>query len=151
MKLLVTGGAGYIGGFLTIELLKKGYKVDIVDTFFRSSENFINRINKITQYENIDNSLLSIYRGDIGDDVFLDNVFKKAIHEKYPVNVVIHLAGFKSIYESNQNPILYWENNFSKTLNLIKIMELNKCKNFIFSSSATVYGDSYQTLKENFT
>ena len=130
MKILVTGGAGYIGSHTCVELLTEGYDVVIVDNFYNSSEKVIGRINEITGKNVI------FYKADIRNYDAMNSIFSK---EK--PDAVIHFAGLKSVGESVLKPLEYYENNICGTLNLCKVMRENACKNIIFSSSATVYGE----------
>ena len=130
MKILVTGGAGYIGSHTCVELLEAGYQVVIVDNLDNSSEVAVKRIQEITGKE------VSFYQEDIANKEALDSIFKK---EK--VDAVIHFAGLKAVGESVQKPIEYYENNISGTLTLVDVMRHYNVKNIIFSSSSTVYGE----------
>lgn len=130
MKVLVTGGAGYIGSHTCVELLNAGYEVTVVDNLCNSSEKALQRVEKITGKN------LKFYKEDVGNFEKLDNIFKA---EK--VDVVIHFAGLKAVGESVEKPVEYYENNILSTLSLVKAMRKNNVKNIIFSSSATVYGN----------
>lgn len=130
MKVLVTGGAGYIGSHTCVELLTEGYEVIIVDNLYNSSEKVIGRIKEITGKQVI------FYKADIRNYDTMNSIFSK---EK--PDVVIHFAGLKSVGESVSKPLEYYENNICGTLNLCRVMRENGCKNIIFSSSATVYGE----------
>lgn len=130
MKILVTGGAGYIGSHTCVELLNSGYETIIVDNLYNSSSKAVDRIEKITQKKPV------FYKADLLDKEALDAVFAK---EK--PDAVIHFAGLKAVGESVEKPIQYYQNNLTGTLNLVDCMKNHKVKNIIFSSSATVYGD----------
>lgn len=130
MKILVTGGTGYIGSHTCVELLTEGYEVVIVDNLYNSSEKVIERINEITGKNVI------FYKTDIRNYDAMNSIFLK---EK--PDAVIHFAGLKSVGESVSKPLEYYENNICGTLNLCKVMRENTCNNIIFSSSATVYGE----------
>lgn len=130
MKILVTGGAGYIGSHTCVELLEAGYDVVVVDNLYNSSEKSIERIKEITGKD------LTFYENDILDYDALDAIFKK---EK--IDCVIHFAGLKAVGESVAKPLEYYRNNINGTLVLCDVMRKYGCKNIIFSSSATVYGD----------
>lgn len=130
MKVLVTGGAGYIGSHTCVELLEEGYSVVVVDNLYNSSEKALGRVEEITGKK------MEFYKNDIRDYEAMSNIFAK---EK--PDVVIHFAGLKAVGESVAKPLEYYENNLAGTLNLCKAMRENGCKNIIFSSSATVYGD----------
>lgn len=130
MKILVTGGAGYIGSHTCVELLGAGYDVVVVDNLYNSSEKSIDRIKQITGKE------LTFYKADILDADRMNEIFAA---EK--PDCVIHFAGLKAVGESVAKPLEYYENNIAGTLTLCKAMRENGCKNIIFSSSATVYGN----------
>ena len=130
MNILVTGGAGYIGSHTCVELLEAGFNVIILDNLSNSNPNVIERIEKIA------NKRVKLYVGDIRNH----NILKKIFSENR-IDCVIHFAGLKSVNESCINPILYFDNNVSGTISLLKFMEKFSIKNFIFSSSATVYGN----------
>lgn len=130
MKILVTGGAGYIGSHTCVELLEEGYSVVVVDNLYNSSEKALSRVEEITGKK------MEFYKNDIRDYEAMSNIFAK---EK--PDAVIHFAGLKAVGESVAKPLEYYENNLAGTLNLCKAMRENGCKNIIFSSSATVYGD----------
>lgn len=129
MKILVTGGAGYIGSHTVVELLKAGHEVAIVDNLFNSDSNVLNRLETITQQS------IPFYQADIQDQETLDQIF-----EVEKPDAVIHFAGLKAVGESVQKPIEYYQNNIAGTLSLVEIMRKHEVKNIIFSSSATVYG-----------
>ena len=129
MRILVTGGAGYIGSHTIVDLLKIDTEIQVIDNFSNSSEKVFENIKKITGkkifYENID---------------LLDFNNLSAFFKKSKPSLVIHFAGLKSVSESMENPILYYDVNVNGTINLLKAMDLSGCKEIIFSSSATVYG-----------
>lgn len=130
MKILVTGGAGYIGSHTCVELLEAGYDVVVVDNLYNASEKSVERVKEITGKD------LAFYQADILDEEVLDKIFAK---EK--VDAVIHFAGLKAVGESVAKPLEYYKNNITGTLILCDVMRKHKVKNIIFSSSATVYGD----------
>ena len=130
MQILVTGGAGYIGSHTCVELLEAGYEVVVVDNLYNSNKKAIERIQQITQKE------VKFYEEDILDKEALRKIF-----QENSIDAVIHFAGLKAVGESVQKPIEYYTVNISGTLNLITVMKEFNCKNIIFSSSATVYGD----------
>ena len=130
MSILVTGGAGFIGSHTVIELQNAGYEVVVLDNLSNSSRESLKRVEKIT------GKAVPFYEADIRDTEALDDVFAK---EK--IEGCIHFAGLKAVGESVRKPLEYYENNISGTLNLVKVMRKYNCKNIIFSSSATVYGD----------
>ena len=129
-KILVTGGAGFIGSHTVLELLNKGYEVVVVDNFSNSSYESIKRVQKITGKEVI------FYEADIRDEEKMDEIFAQ-----HKIDAVIHFAAFKAVGESCKLPLKYYENNISGTVGLLKVMAKHGVKKIIFSSSATVYGD----------
>src|SRR5680860_991173 len=137
-KLLVTGGAGYIGSHTIIELIDSGYEVVVVDNLSNSSKESIHRVERITK------SKIPFYNIDVRNAFELEKVFNK-----YHFDAVIHFAGLKSVGESVSRPIEYYDNNIGSTLVLLKMMVKHNVKKLVFSSSATVYGTpSELPLKE---
>ncbi|TXD96876.1 UDP-glucose 4-epimerase GalE [Psychrobacter frigidicola] len=129
-KILVTGGAGYIGSHTCIALHQAGYDIVIYDNLSNSSREAINRVSKLI------GESIEFIQGDIRDSELLKQVFTK-----YDFFGVIHFAGLKAVGESVAKPLMYYNNNVSGTITLLEVMTEYKVKNFIFSSSATVYGD----------
>lgn len=129
MKVLVTGGAGFIASHTDVELLNAGYEVVVLDNLYNSSEEALERVKKITGKE------LTFYKEDIRNEAGMEAIFQK---EK--PDAVIHFAGLKAVGESCREPLMYFDNNFTGTINLLKVMQKTGCKNLVFSSSATVYG-----------
>lgn len=130
MKILVTGGAGYIGSHTVVTLLEQGHQVAIVDNLCNSKRAAVERVEQITGKE------AAFYEIDVRDEGKLREVFIKERPE-----AVIHFAGLKAVGESVREPLMYYENNLNSTLVLLKVMEEQGVKNIIFSSSATVYGE----------
>ncbi|MCM1194445.1 MAG: UDP-glucose 4-epimerase GalE [Corallococcus sp.] len=130
MKILVTGGAGYIGSHTCVELLEKGYQVVVIDNLCNSSAEVLKRINIIT------GKTVTFYEGDIRDRKLLCKVF-----DEHKIDCVIHFAGLKAVGESCKKPLQYYDNNLYGTLALTETMAARGCKKIVFSSSATVYGD----------
>ncbi len=130
MSILVTGGAGYIGSHTVLELLEKGHEVVVFDNLSNSSEESLNRVQKLT------GKTLKFYKADMLDREAMDRIFD----ENPDITAVIHFAGLKAVGESVAKPIEYYYNNICGTLILIEAMKAHNCKNIIFSSSATVYG-----------
>ena len=130
MKVLVSGGAGYIGSHTCLEMLEAGHEVVVMDNLFNASMAALERVQKLTgktlEFVQIDllqqDKLLALFKGTKFD-------------------AVIHFAGLKAIGESVQKPLWYYENNITGTINLLNAMREGDCKNIVFSSSATVYGD----------
>ncbi|WP_139651441.1 UDP-glucose 4-epimerase GalE [Raoultibacter phocaeensis] len=130
---LVTGGAGFIGSHTCVELLDQGYSVVIVDDLSNSSEKAVERIKAIT---GADDARVAFYKADILDRAALEQVFSEN-----DIAAIIHFAGFKAVGESVQKPLEYYWNNIAGTLVLCEVARNHGVKNFVFSSSATVYGD----------
>ncbi len=130
MKILVTGGSGYIGSHTVIELINAGHEAVVIDNLSNSSEKSLERVAKIVGKE------IPFYKVDIRDREGLEKVF-----EKEKIEACIHFAGLKAVGESCVKPWEYYENNISGTLVLVDVMRKHGVKNIIFSSSATVYGD----------
>ena len=133
MYVLVTGGSGYIGSHTCVQLIEAGYQPVILDNLCNSKSSVLARIHQLTGYTP------ELYQGDIRDRALLDKIF--AAH---PIHAVIHFAGLKAVGESVSKPLEYYNNNVFGTLVLLEAMRAAQVKNFIFSSSATVYGDQPQ-------
>ncbi|MCD7757434.1 MAG: UDP-glucose 4-epimerase GalE, partial [Clostridiales bacterium] len=130
MKILVTGGAGYIGSHTVIELQQAGHQVVVVDNLYNASEKSLQRVTAITGQE------VPFYQVDIRDREGLTRVM-----EEHQFDCCIHFAGLKAVGESVAKPLEYYDNNIAGTLVLLDVMRNHGCKNIIFSSSATVYGN----------
>lgn len=140
MKILVTGGAGYIGSHTCVLLIEAGHEVVIFDNFSNASKESICRVEKIVQKE------IPYVEGDIRSKDDLSKVF-----ESHHIDAVIHFAGLKAVGESVEKPLAYYDNNVTGTVVLCEVMQRYGCKSIVFSSSATVYGDPHTTpIKENF-
>ena len=130
MSILVTGGAGFIGSHTVVELQDAGYDVVVVDNLSNSSEKSLERVSAIT------GKPVTFYKADILDREALEEIFAKE-----DITACIHFAGLKAVGESVAKPWEYYENNIAGTLTLVDVMRKHNCKNIIFSSSATIYGD----------
>ena len=140
MRVLVTGGAGYIGSHTCIELLQAGYEVTVVDNLSNSKEESLRRVQEYT------GKALDFHRVDLLDGEALTAVFGKS-----SIDAVIHFAGLKAVGESVTIPLRYYHNNVTGTLTLCEVMRAHNVKNVVFSSSATVYGDPHAVpIKEDF-
>ena len=128
MKVLVTGGAGYIGSHTCLALLELGYDVVAVDNFCNSSPESLKRVEELTGKK------VPLYGIDVRDEAALDAVF-----QEHDIGCAIHFAGLKAVGESVEKPLSYYENNLLSTMTLLKVMGRNGVKKIIFSSSATVY------------
>jgi len=138
--ILVTGGAGFIGTHTCVELIKAGYGVVIQDNLSNSKTEAVKRVEKITGQK------IKFYKADICDKNATDKIFKEN-----KIDAVIDFAGYKAVGESVKKPIEYYENNIGGLLALIDVMRENNCKNIVFSSSATVYGNPHKVpITEDF-
>ena len=134
MKVLLTGGTGYIGSHTAVELLKLGYDVEIMDNLFNSKVTVLDNIEKITGVRP------KFYKVDLLDKEEMVKLFKENQYD-----IVIHFAGLKAVGESVEKPLKYYENNVGGTINLLEVMKKYGVKKIIFSSSATVYGEQGET------
>jgi UDP-glucose 4-epimerase len=140
MNILVTGGAGYIGSHVCIELIKSSYKVVVVDNLCNSLLESLKRIEKLSD------SNIPFHKVDVRDKQALTRVF-----DQYSIDGVIHFAGLKAVGESVEKPIEYYDTNVGGTFILTEVMRNFDCKTFVFSSSATVYGNPHTVpIKEGF-
>ncbi len=140
MKVLVTGGAGYIGSHTVILLIEAGYEVVVFDNFSNASKESIRRVEKITKQD------ITTIEGDIRNRSDLEKVF-----QSHMIDTVIHFAGLKAVGESVEQPLRYYDNNVNGTAILCEVMAKHGCKSIVFSSSATVYGDPHENpITEDF-
>ncbi len=130
MRVLVTGGAGYIGSHTLLELMAQGHDVCVLDNYSNASPEVLARVRSLS------NGVVKECVGDVRDNVALDKVM-----QEFQPDAVIHFAGLKAVGESTEKPLLYYDVNVSGTLALLRAMERVNCKKLIFSSSATVYGE----------
>ena len=137
MAILLTGGAGFIGSHTAVSLLNAGLEIVIVDNLYNSSPKVIDRIETIT------GKCPAFVEADCCDKAAMDKVFSD-----YDITGVIHFAGLKAVGESVQKPLLYYRNNLDSTLTVLEVMRAHNCHQFVFSSSATVYGDQPAPLYE---
>ena len=141
MKVLVTGGAGYIGSHTVLELLKAGHDVVVVDNLCNSSEESLKRVEKLAC------KTLKFFNVDIRDEAGLD----KVVAAEKPFDATIHFAALTAVGESTQIPLKYYNNNLGGTFTLLKVLSAHDCKNIVFSSSATVYGQPQSVpIREDF-
>lgn len=134
MRVLVTGGAGYIGSHTVVLLIEEGYEVIVFDNFCNASIESIRRVEKIVGQE------ITVIEGDVRNREDLHGVFNA-----HKIDAVIHFAGLKAVGESVEQPLKYYDNNVNGTAVLCEVMAEHDCKTIVFSSSATVYGDPHTT------
>ena len=140
MKLLVTGGAGYIGSHTTLALLRRGFDVVVLDNFSNASPVALERVKKLAGKD------LTIVGGDLCDRSVLQTVFQQNSN----INGVIHFAALKAVGESTEHPLRYYQNNVGGSIALLQEMERAGVSNLVFSSSCTVYGEPEKVpLDEN--
>ena len=140
MKILVTGGLGFIGSHTCVELLNANYEVIIIDNLSNASIDVLDKIEEITSKRP------KFYEYDVCDKVKIGEIFKEN-----KIDAVIHFAGYKAVGESVSEPLKYYRNNLDSTLTLLEVMKEANCHNFVFSSSATVYGTPKELpIKEDF-
>ena len=138
MKVLVTGGAGYIGSHTCVELIEAGHEPVVIDNLCNANAESLNRVKMITGKE------IPFYEGDVRDEVLLNTIFSE-----HDIGCVIHFAGLKAVGESVAKPLEYYENNLCSTMTLCRVMGKRGVKRIVFSSSATVYsGDNEMPLRE---
>jgi UDP-glucose 4-epimerase len=141
MKVFVTGGAGYIGSHTVLELLKAGHDVVVVDNLCNSSEESLKRVTRLAGRD------IVFYNADIRDEQKLEEIVSK----EAPFDATIHFAALKAVGESVSIPLKYYENNVGGTFTLLKVLAAHNCKNIVFSSSATVYGQPQSVpIREDF-
>jgi UDP-glucose 4-epimerase len=139
MRVLVTGGAGYIGSHTLVELLAAGHEAFVIDNLCNGHEGALARVKQLA------NKDFGFVKGDIRDGEALDKAFLE-----FKPEAVIHFAGLKAVGESVEQPLTYYENNVAGSVELLKAMDAHECKKIVFSSSATVYGTpEYLPLDEN--
>ncbi len=152
-NILVTGGAGFIGSHTCVQLLGRGYDLYVIDSFVNSSPKALEKVLEINKLKktNFQNKL-NIFKGDLLDKDFLNNVFLDLAKTDKKIDGVIHFAGLKSVSESVSDPFKYWQVNLIGSINLLEILDKYHCNTFVFSSSATVYAPNViGRIKENNT
>ena len=129
MRILVTGGTGFIGSHTCVELLDAGYEIVVFDNFYNSKPEVVDTIKTITGKD------FAFYQADM-----MDSAAMHAIFDQHAIDAVIHFAGYKAVGESVEKPLMYYQNNLIGTMNLLEAMKAHGVKKLVFSSSATVYG-----------
>jgi len=139
-RILITGGAGFIGSHTCLALLEKGYDLIVIDSFINSSRKSLLRVKEILKLKVKDlENKLCIVHGDLRDRKILESTFIEAKKCNKPINSVIHFAGLKSVEKSFDYSLDYWETNVLGTINLLNVMRNNNCKTIVFSSTAAIY------------
>ena len=133
-RLLITGGAGFIGSHTCVVLLEGGHELVVLDSFSNSSPIALDRVAELT------GRTVQLVEGDVRDSSLLDRLFANAIASGYPIEAVIHFAGLKAVGESVTEPMRYWDVNFCGSRTLLEAMNAHGCRTLVFSSSATLYG-----------
>src|SRR5690606_31617936 len=128
-KILITGGAGYIGSHTAVSLIEAGFEPIIIDDFSNSEKSVLDGLRKIL------GRAVTCYEGDCNDEALMDRIFAEQ-----PISGVIHFAAHKAVGESTQLPLKYYKNNIGSLLVLLAVMKKHQVKNLVFSSSCTVYG-----------
>ena len=150
MKILVTGGAGFIGSHTFLLLIERGYEVVIIDSYVNSNEKSLKRVIDIFKSKKKTNNLnFEIIKADIRDEKKLEKLFLESQISGNPFQAVIHFAGLKSVKDSVYNPLLYWDINVYGSIQLLKVMDKYNCRTIVFSSSATIYNISTEAHTEN--
>tara|TARA_Y100000589_G_C27139817_1_gene624153 strand:- start:348 stop:1394 length:1047 start_codon:yes stop_codon:yes gene_type:complete len=147
-SVLITGGAGFIGSHMCLEMLNRGFDLYIIDSLVNSSFNSISKVIELNKKLRSESGFLSFNKIDIRDEQKLSQIFDNARRNKNEIKSVIHFAGLKSINESYKIPNIYKDVNVRGTINLLKIMEDNNCFELIFSSSASIY-DQFSSSPKN--
>ncbi len=130
MKILVTGGLGFIGSHTVVELAKENHEVIIADNLFNAKEEVLEKLKEITGKK------FKLYKYDLKDKEKVEEIF-----EENDIDAVIHFAGYKAVGESVKEPLMYYSNNLITTMNILEVMKKHNVKRIVFSSSATVYGE----------
>ena len=148
--LLVTGGLGFIGSHTCVELVKRGYRIYIIDSLINSNFSTFERIKNAIKKEKKKDIKLQFFQGDIRDFNFLNSVFEIAENNGHLIQGAIHFAGLKSVNQSIKKPLLYWNSNFIGAFNLVKVLQNHNINNLIFSSSAALYSPNNKSpITEN--
>ena len=145
--ILVTGGCGFIGSHTCLTLLEKNFNIVVLDSNINSNSISLKRILEIGELHNNNFAKqLSFIKGDIRNFNLIENIFLESIKKNSTIEAVVHFAGLKAVAESVKYPLLYWDINFNGSLTLFRVMQKYNCKKIVFSSSATLYGNSSSKL-----
>ena len=134
-RLLITGGAGFIGSHTCVVLLEAGHELVVLDNFDNSSPEALQRVAELG------GGPVHTIEGDIRDEIILNKLFEEAKASTQPIDAVIHFAGLKAVDESVANPLHYWDVNVVGSHHLLEAMEANNCRTLVFSSTSTIYGE----------
>ena len=139
-RLLVTGGAGFIGSHTCVVLLEAGHRLLVLDDFSNSSPVALERVAELAGVA-LGEEQLQLIRGDIRDAALLERLFSEAKASDNPIEAVIHFAGLKAVGESVADPLRYWDVNVCGSRALLAAMDAHACRTLVFSSTSTVYGE----------
>jgi len=146
-RVLVTGGSGFIGSHTCLTLLEKGYEVLVIDSLINSSIKSLERVCEISNMAGkLNKEKLYFIKGDLRNKELLQKIFFQSKENGRPISAVIHFAGLKAVNESLEFPLKYWDINVNGTINLLEAMHKNKCRKIVFSSSATIYEKSSDSI-----
>ncbi len=150
-KILITGGAGFIGSHTCLVLIERGFELIILDSFINSSPQSISRsVNYSNSAKKINKKSIKVIKGDIRNSALLEKIFDTSIKEKSPIEGVIHFSGLKAVSESIKKPLEYWDANVNGSITLLKVMKKYDCEIIVFSSSASIYeSKKFEKLNEN--
>ena len=141
-KVVVTGGTGFIGSHVCVDLIEKGYEVLIIDSLVNSDSKVVKNILNIYSNDISIKKKISFIKADLINKNEIDEIFQDLINQGQEISAVIHLAGLKAVKESIEKPFSYWENNVIGAYNLLSVMDKYNCRTFVFSSSATIYDNA---------
>lgn len=146
-NIIITGGAGFIGSHTCLKLLERDYQVFVIDSFINSDPIALKKILEIIKINKKNSSpKLKVYKCDLRDKILLENIFSEIFIENKVIDGVIHFAGLKAVEESIKYPLNYWTSNVLATINLLEIMKKFFCNTLVFSSSATIYDQSNNSI-----
>ena len=139
MKILLTGGAGFIGSHTCLVLLEKGFELVVLDSYANSNEKALQRVEKLIRTSRSNKNIhIEVIRGDIRDEEILEKLFYSSKLMGKPIDAVLHFAGLKSVEESTLTPLNYWDVNVNGSIKLLRVMSRYQCRTIVFSSSATI-------------
>ncbi len=150
-KILITGGAGFIGSHTSLVLIEKGFDLIILDSFINSSSQSISKVENLSNsWKKINKPCIKVIKGDIRNIALLEKIFDTSIKEKNPIEGVIHFSGLKAVSESVRKPLEYWDANVNGSITLFKVMKKYNCSTLVFSSSASIYASkNFEKMTED--